>query len=127
MQPAEPNEVYDLFTRYFSAKAIDLLMTLYEEDAVLLPSDGQQVKGKAAVREALNGLLAIDGTFSMEQPMVLESGDIALLMAKWSLEGTSPDGKAVDIEGHTADVVRRQSDGSWLIVIDNPFGTANAG
>jgi hypothetical protein len=27
------------------------------------------------------------------------------------------------MEGQTTDVARRQSDGSWLFVIDDPYGT----
>lgn len=127
MQAIEPYEVYDLFSKYFSARALDLLMTLYEEDAVMLPAAGQTAKGKAAIREALTGFLSIDGTFSVEKPKVVQAGDIALLMGKWKLEGRSPDGQDVKIGGHTSDVIRKQGDGSWLFVIDNPFGTGNEG
>jgi ketosteroid isomerase-like protein len=27
------------------------------------------------------------------------------------------------MEGRTTDIVRRQADGSWLFVIDDPYGT----
>jgi ketosteroid isomerase-like protein len=47
-------------------------------------------------------------------------------MAKWTLNGTSPEGGPVEIAGQTSDVLRRQSDGNWLIVIDNPFGAQSA-
>jgi ketosteroid isomerase-like protein len=29
----------------------------------------------------------------------------------------------VTLTGHNADVLRRQADGSWRFVIDNPWGT----
>jgi ketosteroid isomerase-like protein len=38
------------------------------------------------------------------------------------LDGTGPDGKPVKIEGQSAEVARRQPDGTWLFVIDNPHG-----
>lgn len=51
-----------------------------------------------------------------------ETGGIALTTSKWVLEGTGPDGKPVKIEGQSAEVSRRQPDGTWLFVIDNPHG-----
>ena len=42
--------------------------------------------------------------------------------SKWVLEGTGPDGKPIKMEGQSAEVARRQPDGTWLFVIDNPFG-----
>jgi len=51
-----------------------------------------------------------------------EAGDIALTTSKWVLEGTGPDGKPMKMEGQSAEVARRQPDGTWLFVIDNPYG-----
>jgi ketosteroid isomerase-like protein len=38
------------------------------------------------------------------------------------MTGTDPDGNDVSMTGLTSDVVRRQPDGNWLFVIDNPIG-----
>ena len=37
--------------------------------------------------------------------------------------GTGPNGTPVMLTGRYADVLRRQDDGSWRFVIDNPWGT----
>jgi ketosteroid isomerase-like protein len=52
---------------------------------------------------------------------VLEAGDLALVVGVWSFVGTGPDGGT--LTGHNADVLRRQANGSWRFVIDNPWGT----
>jgi uncharacterized protein (TIGR02246 family) len=124
MQAITPSEIYELFASYFSAGALDLLMTLYEDDAVMLPAPGQKAEGKAAIHEAMQGFLALNGEFRVGEPMVAQCGDVALLMSKWTLKGTSTEGEPVSIEGQTSDVVRRQADGSWLFAVDNPFGAA---
>ena len=41
--------------------------------------------------------------------------------------GTGADGSEVNLTGQTSDVVRRQPDGTWLLVIDNPFGCEGIG
>ncbi len=56
---------------------------------------------------------------------MLAAADVALLVARWTLKGTDQTtGQAVELTGQTSDVVRRQPDGSWLLVIDNPYGAA---
>jgi ketosteroid isomerase-like protein len=40
---------------------------------------------------------------------------------RWQLTATGPDGSPISMTGHSAEVARRQPDGSWRFVIDNPF------
>jgi ketosteroid isomerase-like protein len=54
-------------------------------------------------------------------------GSLALTGLKWSATGTDPEGKPVALSGNSTEVVRRQSDGTWLFVIDNPRGAENPG
>jgi ketosteroid isomerase-like protein len=55
---------------------------------------------------------------------VLQTGDIAMVANRWQLHGTAPDGTAVNLGGLSADVLRRRPDGSWGVLIDDPYGTA---
>ena len=52
---------------------------------------------------------------------VLEAGDLALVVGVWSFTGTR-DGAPVELSARNADVLRRQADGTWRFVIDNPWG-----
>src|SRR5919106_113962 len=54
---------------------------------------------------------------------VLHAGNLALLITEWSIKGTEPDGKTINLTGRGTIVLRRQSDGTWLMVIENPWGT----
>ena len=51
MQAMEPSELYGLFSRYFSADALDLLLTLCEDNAVILPASGQTAENRATLGE----------------------------------------------------------------------------
>jgi len=118
----EPEHIHTLFRERFRAKDLDGLLALYEDDAVFLTAPSPILTGKAAIREALTGFLAIEGRFELETRYVARCGDIALLSNAWHLTGTAPDGSPVDMRGQTAEVVRRQPDGRWLYIIDHPFG-----
>ena len=122
MPARSPHEMHDLFSKHFIAKDADAILALYEPDAAFMPQPGMIVNGHAAIREALGGFLALNAEFSMQPANIIEAGDLALIVSKWTLKGTDPTGAAVDLAGQTADVVRRQADGSWLFVIDNPYG-----
>jgi ketosteroid isomerase-like protein len=123
MPARTPQEIHELFTRAFTARDTEALVALYEPTAAFTPQPGQVVTGHAAIREAIGGFLALDAEFKMQTGTLVEAGDIALLLSKWTLKGTDPSGAAVDLAGQTADVVRRQPDGYWLFVIDNPYGS----
>jgi ketosteroid isomerase-like protein len=55
---------------------------------------------------------------------VVTAGDLALMISDWSLTGKGPEGQPVQMAGRASDVLRRQRDGTWRAVIDNPLGTA---
>lgn len=97
-------------------------LSLYEQDAVLIVQPGQLARGPAQLREALSGFIALKAVVRSEAQQVIEAGDVALYVSRWNLHGTDPNGKAVVMGGESADILRRQRDGRWLIALDNPWG-----
>ena len=67
--------------------------------------------------------MALKPQITLEVEKVIQSGDLALLHARYTIKGTDAVGIPMEMTGKSAEVVRRQADGSWLFVIDNPFGT----
>jgi uncharacterized protein (TIGR02246 family) len=120
-----PEETPRLWAETFVAGDLDALADLYEPDAMLVPQPGEVVEGIEAIREALSAFLATRPTFNLEVRKVLQTGDIALSFADWTLRGTGPDGEPIEMAAQTSDVQRRQPDGTWRFVIDNPFGSAH--
>jgi ketosteroid isomerase-like protein len=66
---------------------------------------------------------AMEPALKITPTKVLQSGDIALVTSEWTFAGKGPDG-ALTMSGTSTDVMRRQADGTWLYVIDNPDGVA---
>jgi uncharacterized protein (TIGR02246 family) len=124
MPATEPEQIHRLFERAFNADDLEGLLELYEPDAVLVPQPGVVVEGIDGIRDALRWLLDRNGRIAVESELVLRVGDLAYLSNRWSLTGgTMPDGSAADLGATTAEVARRQADGSWRYVIDNAWGS----
>jgi ketosteroid isomerase-like protein len=77
---------------------------------------------EAQLHEALAGFVALRATLTSETQGVLEAGDLALYLGRWTPRDTDPAGKSVTLGGESTDVLRRHSDGRWLIVVDHPWG-----
>ena len=95
-----------LVTRQWSGD-IEGMLALFEPAAVIHTDDGRVVIGHEAMRGYYRELAAAGRIFSMgEQQPAVVNGDLALTSTR------SPDGSV------TAEVARRQPDGTWLWVID---------
>ena len=106
-----------------TAGDLETAVALYESEAAVVSPSGETVTGIPAIREVLSSFIAMKPTLTLEVPLVVQSGDTAVLHSKWALKGTDGDGNAVDTKGNGVEVVRRQTDGTWKFIIDNPFGT----
>jgi uncharacterized protein (TIGR02246 family) len=100
---------------------VERVLALYEADALLAPRPGLRARGRAEIRAAVEELLALRGTMRARNVWCLEVGELALLRGEWQLSGTAPDGAPVELSSRTAEVVRRQPDGTWLYVLDHAF------
>lgn len=115
MQPAE---LHTAVERAFNVGDVDALMDLYELDAQMVHEDGSVVTGVDAIRELWASLVSMGGQLTMTTRYAVESGDLALLSNDWTFTlGGSTIASAI-----TAELARRQPDGSWRYLIDNPYG-----
>jgi uncharacterized protein (TIGR02246 family) len=123
MPANEPEQMHGLFEEAFNAGDLEGLIALYESDAALVPQPGAVAEGTDAIRESLRWFLDRGGRITLDTKLVLRVGDLAYLANRWSLTGaTMPDGSPAELGATTAEVARRQPDGTWLYVIDNAWG-----
>ena len=127
-RPATPTApTHDLNQEWcdaFNAGDLDLLMTMYEPDAVLVPGPGAPpLQGEVEIEAALRGFLSMGGKLRFTPRYWFPNGNLALGSIAFVMDGGhDPDGNPVDLRGVTSEVVRRQPDNTWKYVIDHPFG-----
>jgi len=122
MTQTRPEATIERFSELLAEGDLDAMMELYEPDAAFAPQPGETVNGHAEIRPALESFLAVKPRMEGTIEKVLEAGDTALVANRWRLSGTAPDGSPVHMAATSADVLRRRADGSWRIVIDDPWG-----
>ena len=103
---------------------MEAVLAAYERGATLVVQPGMTATG-SELREAFKGFISMKPKFSMPKHEVIESGDIALHISPWTMDAVDPaTGNPIQQSGLSLAVFRRQSDGNWLMVIDNPNGAA---
>jgi len=120
---ATPEQVLMSIVDGINTGNLDVLMALYEPEAAFATQPGTLSHGLPGVGKALDGFIAMKGRLDLEVTGVLEASDLALVTTIWSFTGTGSDGEPTRLAARSADVLRRQADGSWRLVIDNPWGT----
>lgn len=105
-----PEDLTRLFVDRANEQDAEGVAALYEPDAVMAYPPGQITVGRAAIQALWELVLANAPHFQQEEPLpTLVCGDLALT-------STAPK----DDAGARAQVVRRQPDGTWLRVLDQP-------
>lgn len=123
-QKAKILSTIDDMTSAFHHGDIDGIMRTYESGAVVVGQPGAPVSGVPALRAMFAGFVAAKAQFTFLGHEVIEAGDLALHLTPWRMAGVAPDGTAVAAQGLSVAVLRRQLDGRWLMVIDDPYGDA---
>ncbi len=109
-QAQRPEDITRLFVERANAGDAAGIAALYEEEAVMAYPPGQFSVGRAAIYALWQSVLDHRPHFELEDPLpTLVSGDIALTSTV-----------AKDDAGARAQVVRRQPDGTWLRLLDQP-------
>ena len=118
-----PEDVLDLEVKEFNKGNISFLMTLYENGACFASKPGQTKKDLKNIRQSLQSFIDMRSKLEAKVKRVLQANDLTLLITEWSINGTKPDGKPINLTGRGTVILRRQSDGNWLMVIEDPWGT----
>lgn len=122
---AEQNKVLDTIINMgssYNARDIEAVMKAYEESAVVLFEPGKPVSGIANVKAAFEASLVVSPQFAFGKHEVVVADDTALHLTPWTMTGTLPDGQSISQNGLSIAVLRKQANGEWLMVIDNPHG-----
>ena len=112
----------ETMTAALQNKDIAAVMAIYEPSATVAFEPGSPISDNAVLEQMFTGMAAINPVFDYAGHDVIVNGDLAVHIAPWHMTAVTPDGQEINQSGLSVAVLRRQSDGDWKIVIDNPHG-----
>jgi len=127
MSANDPEELPRLFAERANAGDIEGLIALYEDGATLVRADGVPASGAGELRESLEGLLAMTPRILARGSRAVRAGDIALMSSSFHMTLGPQGDNDSGFEGSSMEVARRQPDGRWLYVIDDPASASRFG
>ncbi|MGH2899600.1 MAG: YybH family protein [Solirubrobacteraceae bacterium] len=111
-----------LFGERVNAGDVEGVVALYEPDATLVRQDGASATGTDAIRAEITALVASHPHITMHVTKVVRGGaDIAVLYNDFIATGIDANAQPTTLAGGASEVVRKQHDGSWRFVIDDPY------
>lgn len=122
---AEQKKVYSTIEKMVTAfhkKDIDGVLATYEEGAIVMFEPQKPVSGKYNLKTAFTQFTTMNPKFTFAGHEVYISGNIATHIAPWTMVGQLPDGSKIEQSGLSIAVLRKQADGIWLMIQDNPSG-----
>jgi uncharacterized protein (TIGR02246 family) len=109
-------------TEAFHNQDMEGIMASYEPNAVIVFEPEKPISGKDAIEQGFMDFFAVNPKFQYPDHEVFINGDLAMHFAPWTMTGKAPDGTEIMQSGLSVAVLRKQSNGKWLMVFDNPFG-----
>ena len=107
-------------TEAFQKGDIDTVMNSYEQNAVVIFEPNNPISKVEEIMLNFKGAASINPKFTYSDHEVFVAGDIAIHIAPWEMAGTTPDGQKVQQGGLSVAVLRKQKNGEWRMIIDNP-------
>lgn len=119
----QPEDFHPYWMEVFNSGNFDAALELFEPEATFIAQPGQVIRGKEAIGQALMGFFEMKARIDLQKKVLVKSENLALLISDWTLVSPGANGSLFNLNGQTADVLRRQPDGNWLLAIDNPYGS----
>ena len=116
----QPEDFHPYWMEVFNSGNFEAALELFEQEATFVVQPGQVIRGKEAIGQALQGYFALKARLELQKKVLVKSTNLALLISDWTLANSD---NSFNLTGQTADVLRRQAGGNWLLAIDNPYGS----
>ena len=118
-----PADVHPIYMKAFNAGDIEAAVACYESDGCFVSASGRIARGATELREVYRITFAHRPTFQVDVRKVLPAGnDLALIIGEWTSRAQTSNGETKVWSGTYTDIVRKQPDGSWKLVLDNSHG-----
>ena len=123
MEKHNPAEVYGALLKAFNAGDIDATVACYDPQACFVMKSGRVARGLIELREMYRATFSYKPDLELNVRRIISAGDdLIFVVLDWKSKTVSSSGKAKVWAGTATDILRRQSDGTWKVVLHTPYG-----
>ena len=122
MLPKKPEDWPRAFEQHLNAGDLDAVTTLYEPEARFVTKSGETLVGRDRIRKVLGGMIEAKERLHSRVVKAVTVGDIAQLYTDFEGSMNDDSGKRVAIRHQAIEVLRRQVDGTWKLIVGDPNG-----
>jgi len=122
MIATSPEQAVELLDQAFQKKDMEAVLSFYEEAAVVVGAPGKTLRGADALRTFFEEAMRSGASARQLKTWTIKADGIALFVSRWVLSTTAQGQDAGERSFVATTVFRKQPDGGWRILIDNPVG-----
>lgn len=90
--------------------------------AVHMDKDGNAISGLTNIEKVVANLFNMKPDIKIYKHKNSPVGkDLIYRLDKWTMTATDPKGNPIKMQGASAHIMRKNADGVWLWLVDNPF------
>ena len=115
-------ETINAMVNAYHDRDLDRVMATYTQDAVIVFEPGSAISDPKTQRQMFAESFQINPKFEFGGHEVFIADDTAVHLTPWTMTGKAPDGTEISQSGLSVAVLKKQADGQWLMVVDNPHG-----
>jgi ketosteroid isomerase-like protein len=106
----------------YQSNNIERVLSCYGPGAVVLFDAGKSTQDISALKQKFQYIFMINPVYEFTGVDITISGDVATYLTLWKMSGKMPNGTPVNQSGLSVIVLKKQPDGRWMTIIDNPHG-----
>ena len=95
-------------------------MALYEPAARFVAPSGETIVGRDRLREVVAGLIKAKTKLNSQVVKAITLDNVTLLYTDFHGTTVEPSGKIIELRHNAIEVLRRQPDGTWKLIMGHP-------
>lgn len=116
--PKRAEDAHNTLAAAYNTGDLATVLNMYDVNGIIVAEPENPVSGKEKFEAAVKAILSIKGKMEIKTVYCLQTGDIAIGRSEWSIK----DGAETKISAKGIEVLKRQPDGTWKVLIDHAFG-----
>lgn len=121
-RPTRAQDAHQSLAAAYNTGDLVTVLNMYDTSGIIVAEPGNPVSGKEKFEAAVKGILSIKGKMEIKTVYCLQSEDVAIGRSEWSIR----DGGEVKVAAKGIELMKRQQDGTWKVLIDHAFGAESS-